>query len=352
MSQAHDEGPRGPEAAHPADSKVAELSRNRLIEACQQGGVTLVLGAGISLPRGIPSWYRLVERLWGAAFPRSPLPEVSNLPQFLPLALDLISRKLDGDFPDALKSALYQDVQPPDRALLHESDETLAVLARLLVREYAAGGARRILRVITFNVDDLVENATWTLSPHRRVLKLVSRASHHPERGRGDQSIPIYHLHGFLPHVDPRSRWFEGAADFLVFTDSQYWSSVASPMSFANRVMSFALHDSRCLFIGCSMTDINLLRWLAIRANEIEADKEEQFEALPDARERSKRAVRQALERHFWIHAENDDPTGFLGRCLTLRGIRGVPLDAWGTPAFRELMADCFPPDEPPTVPG
>ena len=35
--------------------------------------------------------------------------------------------------------------------------------------------------------------------------------------------------------------------------------------TFANRILSTALGEGRCVFIGLSMTDINILRWLALR---------------------------------------------------------------------------------------
>ena len=120
---------RVPDVPKPDKRKSAgESSRHKLVDACQQGGVTLVLGAGISFASGVPSWAQLVDRLWKDTFPKEPLPgDVSNLPQFLPLALDLISRKLDGGFTEALKTALYQQVKSPDRAALHR-----AAMARLI----------------------------------------------------------------------------------------------------------------------------------------------------------------------------------------------------------------------------
>jgi len=58
----------------------------------------------------------------------------------------------------------------------------------------------------------------------------------------------------------------------LVFTDLQYWSSSARASSFANRIMSAALSEGQCLFIGVSMKDTNLLRWLALRSLDREHD--------------------------------------------------------------------------------
>lgn len=339
---AEDESEIEPEVTPRKDS-----GRAKLIEASRKGGITLVLGAGISLPCGIPSWAQLVARLWAKAFPKEPMPNAEGLPQFLPLALDLISRKLrrqgEEAFREKLRATLYESLQPIDRKVIVSGEQSLAVLARLLVQEHTAGARRRISRVITLNVDDLVEFAVWSLAPDRWTLKPVVRASQNPERGLGEQAIPLYHVHGSLPR-NPDKAWQKEAGDALVFTDSQYWSSVASPMSFANKVMSFALHDSRCVFIGSSMTDINLLRWLAVRANEIEADKASQFEPYhgPGSAQ-EQRSTRQALDRHFWIRPDSDDPTGFLGKCLALRGIRGVAIDSWQGGAFRALIEECFP---------
>ena len=86
--------------------------------------------------------------------------------------------------------------------------------------------------------------------------------------------MPIYHIHGYLPRVRKSGR---DAPDTLVFTDRQYWDSVASPASFANRVMANALHDSHCVFVGLSMTDVNLMRWLGTHASEVRNDKRSEF---------------------------------------------------------------------------
>ena len=69
-------------------------------------------------------------------------------------------------------------------------------------------------------------------------------------------------MHGYLPQR-ASAPWHEPAPDALVFTDAQYWASSASPHSYANRVMATALHDSHCVFVGTSMSDVNVLRWLA-----------------------------------------------------------------------------------------
>jgi len=315
-----------------------------LAKVFEDGGVTLVIGAGASLPHGVPGWKSLVRRLWEEATPESPLPEDSPLEALPTVALERIAARLGPEaFIERLRAHLYAGCTRPKREALLSGDDTLSVIARALVQEQARGPARRIQRVISFNADDLLERACARLSPRKPILRAVTRASHHPERGLGQQPIPCYHLHGYLP-APGSAPWHLASPDALVFTEAQYWRSVATPLSFANRVMAFALHDTRCLFIGLSMTDLNVLRWLAARADEIEIDKRNQFSPRDPSPSRVDGAVRRALERHFWIHAPQDDPGGHLADHLETRGVRSVVLEnGWQSDDLSRLFRQLLP---------
>ena len=315
-----------------------------LAKVFEDGGVTLVVGAGASLTHGVPGWKSLVRQLWAEAWPESPLPESSPLEALPTVALERISARLGPDvFVERLRAHLYAGCTRPRREELLTGEDTLSVIARALVQEHARGPARRIQRVVSFNADDLLERACARLSPRKPVLRPVTRASHHPERGLGEQPIPCYHLHGYLP-APGSAPWHLASPDALVFTEAQYWRSVAMPLSFANRVMAFALHDTRCLFIGLSMTDLNVLRWLAARADEIEVDKRNQFSPREQSPSRIDGAVRRALERHFWIHTPRDDPGGHLGDHLETRGVRSVLLEnGWQSDDLSRLFKRLLP---------
>lgn len=319
----------------------------KLIEDGCRGGMTLVLGSGLTIPYEVPSWFRLVEDLWRTTF-NQPMPKVAEIPQSLPMALDRIADRLGtARFISALRRRIYEGVRLPSELASPEQRTSLACVARLLVREYNRGERRRISRVITFNVDDLLERAVAQLCPDKPVLRPVARASHHPARGLGEQPIPVYHLHGFLPSTTEHRRSRE-APDALIFTDAQYWTSAATPMSFANRTMAFALHDSRCVFIGTSMTDINMIRWLSVRAVEIESDVRNRFSLRSRVDERElRRAVRETLDRHYWIRTHQEDPTGFLGEYLELRGVRSVPVRSWDGADFGQVLNAAFPNGDP-----
>jgi hypothetical protein len=109
--------------------------------------------------------------------------------------------------------------------------------------------------------------------------------------------------------------------------------------------MLSALSETRCLFIGLSMTDINLLRWLALRTLERDRDVSE-VQRLGRAGRRTGiqvEIVRRMFNRHFWIRPASDDPTGFLSEFLAVRGIRSVELTNWTGVEFQRLIQKCFP---------
>jgi hypothetical protein len=277
------------------------------------GGITLVLGAGISISRGIPSWAQLVR--WAckevelSANGVDWLVDETVWPDALALqiALEEVEHKLRSKgkqdqaravdarkaFADLLSKGIYGSLKTG-------SLDSLATLVETL-REDQARSRRRIVRVITFNADDLLEieaNAGHD-ADKAPVLWPVSRAHHHPRRHGGAHGLPpisVYHVHGYLPRDDRR-----GAEDSLVFTDAQYWASMANPLSIANRVFTHALHDSHCIFIGMSMRDMNVNRWLGAHAHDVESARMSQFAWRGDGARGSHRSILKSLRRHYWF---------------------------------------------------
>ena len=240
-------------------------------------------------------------------------------------------------------------------SVFEKSRESLAVLGRLIVQEFQRGGRRRINAVVTLNADDLLEQAVFVSLPPRSksskrwigdVVRSYARSTGRQLGMPGPGIIPIYHLHGFVPSnikgLYGEARWqFPRFFDHnLVFTDVQYWSTTGLVLTFANRVMSWMLSESCCVFVGLSMTDLNLLRWLALRTLELERDAEE-VERF--ARDRWSRQMGIQHPRHVWICPNKDDPTGFLSEFLVFRGIGSMDIESWEGPHFDRLMRRCFP---------
>jgi hypothetical protein len=365
------------------NAKTRSISRRQLISATQEGGITLVLGAGISMPRGISNWNNLAKAVWTDVFPDRPSPwagqnqgpSPKEIPQFLPIIFELAHReRKETDFLNILRKHLYAKARLPlDDPEFPKSKESLAVLARLIVAEHTRRPGRRVTSVITFNADDFIEQAVERVAESRHssgrrwsVVRPVVRSTHSFLGRISHQIIPVYHIHGFLA-----SNVLQGDQGFdermLVFTDSQYWSTSATAFAFANRIMTSALSEGRCIFIGLSMTDINLLRWLALRTLDRDRDQMD-FEQARLLRWLAMRTPEQdndlletvqtflkarsmgpssALDshfrRHFWIRPASDDPSGFLGDFLYYRGVQAVGIESWSDSSFQELLTECFP---------
>jgi SIR2-like domain len=339
-----------------------------LRRAVEERAITFVLGAGVSKPRGVPDWRELTRLLWTNLLGARTVPlwlrdnskalaatrawlAQSASPELAPrvcldtphpladqMAIELLRARAGNDakFVAALRSALYATAtRRPD------PNDTLGVLGQVLVAEQATE-RRRVLRVITFNADDHLETEGNRGHNGRRdpVLWPIARESGHPRMSRGAHGkapIPVYHVHGFLPRDGAVQRWRD-APDTLVFTDAEYWATVASSLTFANRVMAQALHDSSCIFIGTSMYDVNLIRWLGVRYNAICNDVATQ---RGTSRAATRGRAHDALLRHFWIRNEGSDPHQLISELLLARGVRSVPLEAWGAP-FQKLLFDSF----------
>jgi hypothetical protein len=313
--------------------------------------LTLVLGAGVAGACNVATWRELALRLWREAFGHE-LPEIADDPHFYPFVFEHVQAALGDRFAERLKETLYANHHVPSREeLLQSRTNTLAVVARVVARE-ACRREKRLIRVITLNVDDLLEQAVSRLlrtdldTP--RVVPIVRGTLTSPPSGP-DAALPIYHLHGYLRSaetpVDARhgEEGRRDASDVLVFTDLQYWASAAIPSSHMNRTFSFALHDSHCVFIGTSMLDLNIWRWLALRTFEIATDCDAQCQGRATSRDELESAYRASLQRHYWITTEREQGKEFLSSCLALRGVATVHIGAWNDESLQELMDDCFP---------
>ncbi len=338
--------------------------REALIDACHHEPVSLFLGAGISHSRGVPLWNDVVRRMAQWVMPddsddallarvravvREALGDdaasrvvLRRHPLEPQLALEWMKARLaddafrgrvesrlgadDASFVALLRRALYEPVRRPEGRA-----DALSAVADAVRAEHARWPLRRLTRIVTLNADDLLEREVCD-DGVERVLP-IARPSHSPRWCDRDRPppIPVYHVHGYLPR-DVRDP--EGSGHTLVFTDDDFWSTTAHPLSFANRVVANALHDSQCVFAGLSMHDVNLMRWLAVRFEEV----------VRDAREHGDRDASAHLRRHFWIHTAKDDPTGIVSGVLERRGVRSVELPSWGSAAFAELLRACFPP--------
>lgn len=338
--------------------------------------VTLVLGAGVSCSRGVPAWPALARTLWERVFSprerRFAFPEGGKHPFELQIAFEILAHELEhatdrrkrtleealaereraraaplfaqrSSHPDDLflrhlYEALYEHVRAPAAG----ERDTLGAIASHVRAQIEREGRCSIARILTFNADDLLETEINREPGAPPLVWPLARETHHPRRDL-ERCISVYHLHGYLPRPgrtreESKSGQWRGAPDGLVFTDLQYWRSLASPMSFGNRVMAHALHDSHCVFVGVSMSDVNVMRWLGLRAVEFERDKQSQHGERASAARRAS----ESLAKHYWIRRASDDPSRTLGALLERRGVRSIVIDGWTSGELDGLLREAL----------
>lgn len=223
----------------------------------------LVLGAGVSLDVGLPSWHLLLQKLLAKAIAQEAVD---------PAASRVVAQLFDGvigpnplvsarwltnwfrehsrtgrTFEDAVREALYEDLEEDSSAMWGE-----------IVKLCASPGRRANLdSVITFNYDDLLERNLSRLEldiPFASIFEL----GQHP----GPNDLPIYHVHGFLPR-DPGLP----ASPAITLGDDSYHEQYTDSYSWSNLIQLAKYSEKRCLFLGVSFSDPNLRRLLDIARN-------------------------------------------------------------------------------------
>jgi SIR2-like domain len=246
-----------PRISAPAKYGLLPRHRHKLRQAWNDRNLVFCLGAGVSAPYGLPSWNDLVltllldeypgrfKRLWEHY--RRPfgswLAETFGL---TPMQLARLSqRKFNRDarpvsFPEYVRQKLREQYREPGH------DTTIDALADLLGTSEQDG--RRVQFVITLNFDNLLERELV-----KRGIKV--RPIYSNDRRTGDGLI-VLHPHGYLP--------LEGDVPQgeLIFSEQEYHGLSYSSIHWAQVEMLSALRCFTLVFVGLSMTDPNLRRFL------------------------------------------------------------------------------------------
>jgi hypothetical protein len=242
----------------------------RLQRAFQEGNLTLYLGAGCSVASGVPTWDRLVTRLYVNGIVRQ-LSRFDTIPGLISAAgewafnrqvvpLEVAARRLRGYYRDddellAMTGyMLYGLTGWPDRGRLKSTEirrllsynGTLRAVSRLCRR--STPGIRGVRAVITYNYDDLLERSLGRY-PFQPVWKDTSVK---------ERRLPIYHVHGLVPG----DRKKKSNLTDIVLTEDQYNRAAENLYSWSNLVQLHALSGSVGLMVGLSLTDRNLRRIL------------------------------------------------------------------------------------------
>lgn len=328
------------------DDNQALGPEERLLKQYRKDGLVLFLGAGVSCGSGIPSWTELIKRLLPKARIEIDYEVVKLAFPSLVSQFDLAAHHLDSplQYTRELYDCLYRDLKKEFRDLLSatpkKSDDeatwqrwnevvaelqrngTLKAVGELLIIEEGQKLRRnpQILAVLTTNADNLLEIYCRARTGGKaRILTTVDRAS----VGDHPNAISVYHLHGTLdargenivrtdspcsgiPDGEVQQVGNELLPD-LVFRESEYYQTIASPQSFVNHAPLSYLQRLNVLFVGTSLDDLNIRRWLHNSFRE-RVEHRKRYLCEYYCREYKDAEHEAELEsvRHFWIRTRTE----------------------------------------------
>lgn len=220
-------------------------------EAIDNSNLVIVLGAGVSVDYGIPSWYNLLQgliiksiapqegrKLLLNVLLNKTLCEALNIN---PLILGRYARnkyKDDTDFNKAIHELLYKSIEdtPKENTILYK-------VAQIAKQD-------KLDSIITYNYDDMLEQIMDNIGIETESLHFEAQV----KEGIG---FPIYHVHGYIPQDEDKI-----GSNNIILDESSYHYEYSDKDSWNNKVQLELFKEKTCLFLGVSLTDPNMRRIL------------------------------------------------------------------------------------------
>jgi hypothetical protein len=273
---------------HPHIQRKSERSKARLGSATVNSSdikglryawrsrqLVLFLGAGVSIPYGLPSWKSLVlellfehaqrTRRLGSMWPHYRRAVASWMTDYFDYDPLVLARMVERDlrlrnptipnavnksadradlFLERLRTHMYANYREP------KGKTVLLAICDLIAKSDDRSG---VDSVVTFNFDDLLEAELRS-----RKVSVQSVTSSDRQRGGG---LRVIHPHGYVPKDGPISR------KDIVFTEPDYHRLTESVFHWGLSEIVDRLRKRTVLFIGLSMSDPSLRRLLDASRN-------------------------------------------------------------------------------------
>jgi hypothetical protein len=329
----------------------ALTARERLLAQYRQDGLVLFLGAGVSMESGIPTWTSLIQDVFRAINIDPNIAEQAAPSIYARFELAALQSNGQKTFCDILYDSLYNQTGFKRlKKLLEEiprgneeqnewgkakwneilkelaKNETLKDVGGLLLSRDSKKFVRNPLihAVLNTNADNLLflYCLAKTSGPDWCPITIVDGAS----VGDDPKSISVYHLHGILDAraenfrrtdspYDSEAEDFQQIADellpHLVFRESEYFETIANPMNFINHTPLSYFQRLNVLFIGTSLEDINIRRWLYSSFQERVQERTKYLQELHFKKyDAAKFEAKKESVRHFWLRSKRETKGG------------------------------------------
>ncbi len=209
--------------------------------------VSLILGAGISVPYNIPSWTSLLDNIFieqenllkTAGYIETNI--FKRVRGFDPLISARYLRKTaSGSFESALRKLLYSNLNTSSTSNLINS------IARIISEK----GIPYIDTIITYNYDDILETEL-------KKNKIDSKTIINNLEDYNPRLVNVYHVHGYLPRKGQIPKSMN-----LVLSENDYFTQYKQPYNWSDLIQIETFRSKTCIFIGLSLTDPNIRRLL------------------------------------------------------------------------------------------
>jgi hypothetical protein len=183
--------------------------------------------------------------------------------------------------------------------------------------------------IITFNADTFLETLVYLFErrdhyrgpgpyghPLFHYVPILRPANMARFRAKGRSSI--FHCHGtIMPHrgaTNPKD-----SRDRLVFLEQEYLPIASTSASWPETLFLFHAQTSRMIFMGLSMSDANVRRWMSASETEVSQDHDHIF------------VGKRINPEHLWITTRPTDPALERIKLVAMLhlGIRPAWIDDW-----------------------
>lgn len=225
---------------------------DRLKNDIDNGDLSIVLGAGVSVDYGAASWEALVSSF------------EKDVNELISLNFDNQIKSEIGTT-DLIHTQLYKDLLPEDKFYnrIYQSLYSNFTSSKLieattlyeigsLLKRYST---KRNIKVLTYNYDNFFEQY---LDKHFSDVKYNIFFT---EECSLNNSVPIYHIHGYLPYGQEIDKNYKKS---IKLTEDDYNFLYNSPYSWQIETQLETFRKNNCLFVGCSLTDPNIRRLLKL----------------------------------------------------------------------------------------